>query len=82
MCDTPNCESPPWGKLYRGALLLGPTSPVNPPRATRQKGSIKDSTSVLAIANYVELRMTKVSRKQWKIDRTMEYLGGLNCPPW
>ena len=36
-------------------------------------GSIKDPTSVLAIANYVELRRTKVNRMEWNIDRTMEY---------
>ena len=27
----------------------------------------------MAIANYVELRRTKVNRKEFKIDRTMEY---------
>ena len=27
----------------------------------------------MAIANYVELRRTKVNRKELKIDRTMEY---------
>ena len=28
---------------------------------------------MLAIANYVELRRTKVNRKELKIDKTMEY---------
>ena len=36
-------------------------------------GSIKDSTSVLAIQNYVEVRIAKVPRKELKIDRCMEY---------
>ena len=36
-------------------------------------GSIKDSTSVLVIQNYVEGRGTKVPCKELKIDRCMEY---------
>ena len=36
-------------------------------------GGIGDSTSVLSIANYVELRRTKVNQKELKIERTMEY---------
>ena len=36
-------------------------------------GSIKDLTSVLAVAIYVEVRRTKVNRKELNIDRTMEY---------
>ena len=45
----------------------------NKSRVTRKMGSIKDPTSVPAIANYVELRRTKVNRKELKIDSTMEY---------
>ena len=40
---------------------------------TWRMDSIKDSTSVLAIANYVEMRRTNVNRKVLKIDKTMEY---------
>ena len=36
-------------------------------------GSIKDSTSVLAIQNYVEVKRAKVPRKELKIDKCMEY---------
>ena len=36
-------------------------------------GSIKDSTSVRAIANYVEVRRTKANRKELKIHGCMEY---------
>ena len=36
-------------------------------------GSIKVTSSVLAIQNYVEGRRTKVPRKELKIDRCMEY---------
>ena len=45
----------------------------NKSRVTRKMGSIKDSTSVLPIANYVQLRRTKVNSKELKIDRTKEY---------
>ena len=45
----------------------------NKSRVSRKMGSIKDPTSVLAIANYVMLHQTKVNRKELKIDRTMEY---------
>ena len=36
-------------------------------------GSIKDSSTVLAIQNYVEVRRAKVPLKELKIDRCMEY---------
>ena len=39
----------------------------------RKMGSIKDSTSVLAIQNYVEVRRAHVPRKELKIDMCMEY---------
>ena len=45
----------------------------NKGRVARKIGSIKDSTSVLAIQNYVQVRRTKVPRKESKIDRCMEY---------
>ena len=45
----------------------------NKSRVTRKMGSIKESRSVQAIANCVELRWTKVNRKELKIDRTMEF---------
>ena len=34
---------------------------------------MKDSTSVLAIQKYVEVRITKVPRKELKMDRCMKY---------
>ena len=42
-------------------------------RVARKMGNIKDSTSVLAIQNYVEDRGAKVPCKELKIDRCMEY---------
>ena len=50
-----------------------PSQVGNKGRVARKMGSIKDSTSVLAIQNYVEVRRTKVPRKQMKIDRCMEH---------
>ena len=50
-----------------------PSQMGNKSRVTRKMGSFKDSTSVLAIANCVELRRTKVNRKELKIDKTVEY---------
>ena len=45
----------------------------NKGRVVRKMGSIKDSTSVLAIQSYVEVRRTKLPRKKLKIDRCKEY---------
>ena len=45
----------------------------NKGRVASKMVSIKDSTSVLAIQNYVQVRRAKVPRKQLKIDRCMEY---------
>ena len=42
-------------------------------RVTRTTGSINDSTTMLTISIYVELRRTKVKRKELKIGSTMEY---------
>ena len=50
-----------------------PSQVGNKGRVARKMSSIKDSTSVLAIQNYVEVRRTKVPRKELKIDRCMEY---------
>ena len=50
-----------------------PSQVGNKSRIARKMGSNKDSTSVLAIANYVEVRRTKVHHKELKIDRCMEY---------
>ena len=38
------------------------------PPVARKMGRIKGSTSVLSIANYMELRRTKVNRKELKIE--------------
>ena len=48
--------------------LMGNNSGVK-----RKMGSIKDSTIVLDIAAYIELRRGKVNSRELKIDRTMEY---------
>ena len=45
-----------------------PSQVRNKCRVARKMGSIKDSTSVLAIQNYVEVRRTTVNRKELKID--------------
>ena len=50
-----------------------PSQVENKGCVARKMGSIKESTSVLAIQNYVEVRRTKVPRKELKIDRCMEY---------
>ena len=49
-------------------LQVGNKGPV-----ARKMGSIKDSTSVRAIQNYVEVRRAHVLRKELNIDRCMEY---------
>ena len=56
-----------------GQANQSPSQMGNKSRVTRKMDSIKDSTSVMAIANYVELRRTKVNRKELKSNRTMEY---------
>ena len=50
-----------------------PSQVGNKGRVARKMGSIENSTSVLAIQNYVEVRRAKVPRKELKIDRCMEY---------
>ena len=50
-----------------------PSQVGNKCRVTGKMASMKDSTSVLAIQNYVEVRRTKVPRKELKMDRCMEY---------
>ena len=44
-----------------------------PPRTIRRMGSIRESSSVLSNANYVELRRIKVNWNELRIDRTMQY---------
>ena len=50
-----------------------PSQVGNKGRVAKNMGSIKDSTSVLAIQNCVEVRRAKVPRKELKIDRCMVY---------
>ena len=50
-----------------------PSEVGNKGRVTRKMGCIKDSTTVLAIQNYVEVKRANVPRKELKIDRCMEY---------
>ena len=71
---------PYMGEAVQGSTFAGasqasqsPSQMGNKSRVTRKMGSIKDATSAVAIANYVELRWSKVNRKELKIDRTMEY---------
>ena len=67
------------GEAVQGGIVVGanqasqcPSQMGNKSRVTRRMGSIKDSTSVLSIANYVVMHRTKVNRKELKIDITME----------
>ena len=71
----PSMEEAVQGSTVVGAIKASqsPSQMGNDSRVTHKTGSIKDSTSVLAIANYVEVLRTKVNRKALKIDRTMEY---------
>ena len=71
----PSVEEAVQGSTVAGASEASPSpSQVgNKGRVARKMGSIKDSTSVLAIQNYVEVRRAKVPRKELKIDRCMEY---------
>ena len=71
----PSIEVAVQGTTVAGAspASQSPSQMGNKSRLARKMGSIKDSTSELAFANYAELRQTKVNRKELKIDRTMEY---------
>ena len=62
------------GSSVAGAIQASqsPSQMGNKSRVTRKMGSIKDSTSVLAMANYVDSRRIKVNRKELTIDSTME----------
>ena len=71
----PSIEEAVQGSIVAGARQASPSPSQmgNKSRVARTMGSIKDSTSVLAIANYVDLRRTKVNYKELKIDRNLEY---------
>ena len=71
---------PSMGEAVQGNIVAGasqasqsPSQMENKSRVTRKTGSIKDSTSVLTIANFVELRRTNMNRKEFQIDKSMEY---------
>ena len=71
----PSVEEAVQGSTVAGASQASqsPSQVGNKGRVARKMGSIKDSTSVSAIQNYVEVRIAKVPRKELKIDRCMEY---------
>ena len=71
----PSIEDAVQGNTVAGASQASqsPSQVVNKGRVARKMGSIKDSSTVLAIQNYVEVRRAKVPRKELKIDRCMEY---------
>ena len=71
----PSIEDAVQGSTVAGASQASqsPSQVVNKGRVARKMGSIKDSSTVLAIQNYVEVRRAKVPRKELKIDRCMEY---------
>ena len=71
----PSVEEAVQGSTVAGASQASrsPSQVGNKGRVARKMGSIKNSTSVLAIQNYVEVRRAKVPRKELKIDRCMEY---------
>ena len=71
----PSLEDAVQGSTVAGASQASqsPSQVVDKGRVARKMGSIKDSSTVLAIQNYVEVRRAKVPRKELKIDRCMEY---------
>ena len=71
----PSVEEAVQGSTVAGASQASqsPSQFGNKGRVARKMGSIKNSTSVLAIQNYVEVRRAKVPRKELTIDRCMEY---------
>ena len=65
---------PSMGEGVHGTTVAGASQASQSPSGViRKMGSIKDLASVLAIANDVELRRTKVNRKALVIYRCMEY---------
>ena len=63
---------PSMGEVVQGNIVAGashasqsPSQMENKSRVRRKTGSIKDSTSVLTIANFVELRRTNMNRKEF-----------------
>ena len=71
----PSVEEAVQGGIVAGVSQASqsPSQVGNKVRVARKMGSIKGSTSVLAIQNYVEVRRMKVPRKELKIDTCMEY---------
>ena len=71
----PSVEEAVQGSIVAGASQASqsPSQVGNKGRGARKMGSIKDSTSVLAIQNYAEVRRTTVPHKELKIDRCMVY---------
>ena len=71
----PSVEEAVQGSTVAGASRASqsPSQVGNKGGIARKMGSIQDSTSVLAIQNYVEVRRAKVPRKELKIDGCMEY---------
>ena len=63
------------GSTVAGAIRASqsPSQVGNKGGMARKMGSIRDSTSVLAIQNYMEVRRAKVPHKELKIDGCMEY---------
>ena len=70
------------GSTVAGASYASqsPSQVVNEGRVARKMGSIKDSSTVLAIQNYVEVRRAKVPRKELKIDRCMDLISSMANP--
>ena len=71
----PSVEEAVYRSTFVGAsqATQSPLQVANKGRVARKMGSIKDSTSVLANQNYVEVRSAKVPRKELKSHRCMEY---------
>ena len=71
----PSVEQAVQGSTVAGASQASqsPSQVGNKGRVARKMGSIKDSTGVLAIQNYVEVRRTELPRKELKIDKCKVY---------
>ena len=71
----PSAEEAVQGSTVAGAshASQSPSQVGNKGLVARKMGSIKDSSSALAIQNYVEVRRAQVPRKELKSVRCMEY---------
>ena len=69
----PSIEEAVEGFAGASQASQSPSQMGNKSGVARKMGSVKDSTSVLAIAIYLELRRTNMNCKKMKMDRTMEY---------